>query len=302
MAKQQHNAQANEPLGKGELPICGIIMPIGGMPPDYDASHWTDVRKVIDSAIVKADMRPQIVSESFESDVIQKRIIHNLYNNPVVVCDVSGLNPNVMFELGMRLTFKKPVVIITDDIDAIPFDTNVIEHLPYPKGLHFHEINSFIDSLSSKILHLRQKYSNGTFKSFIEDFGTFQVLEPTEEVVGTDQLILEKLSALDRRVSSFYHSDGPRFSFESIASNDRVYPRYSLLRIEIPMNIEKAEEFYSEVERLFPNRISSVDMTDEGHAVVRIRFGRVNAKDRDEIERSVLTHLSIPDMTTLAWE
>lgn len=181
-------------------PVCGIIMPIAAMPPKYDAAHWIDVRRVIDAAIIKADMTPQIVSDSFEGDVIQRRIINNLYDNPVVVCDVSGLNPNVMFELGMRITFKQPVVIITDDYATIPFDTKVIEHLGYPRDLHIHHTTDFIEKLADRIKRLHDQKKSETFKSFIEEFGTFEVLEPTKTVVPAEQLILDRLDRIERNM------------------------------------------------------------------------------------------------------
>ncbi|KAA9018271.1 hypothetical protein [Sphingobium limneticum] len=182
-------------------PVCGIIMPIAAMPPKYDAAHWIDVRRVIDAAIIKADMTPQIVSDSFEGDVIQRRIINNLYDNPVVVCDVSGVNPNVMFELGMRITFKQPVVIITDDYDTIPFDTKVIEHLGYPRDLHIHHTTDFIEKLADRIQRLHEQKKSDTFTSFIEEFGTFEVLEPTKKVVPAEQLILDRLTQIEARLS-----------------------------------------------------------------------------------------------------
>jgi len=181
----------------GAKETCGIIMPISAMPPKYDAAHWNDVKKVIHKAITDAGMYPQIVSDDFESDVIQRRIIKNLYENPVVVCDVSGLNPNVMFELGMRITFKKPVIIITDDIGSIPFDTRVIEHVSYPAGLHIHETNFFISTLTKKIINIHNNYINNKFRSFIEDFGTFETLEPKNEYVGIERIISDKFAELE---------------------------------------------------------------------------------------------------------
>jgi hypothetical protein len=64
--------------------------------------------------------------------VTQKRIVQNIYDNEMVICDVSAKNPNVMFELGMRLAFDKPAIIIKDDKTNYSFDTAPIEHLEYP--------------------------------------------------------------------------------------------------------------------------------------------------------------------------
>ena len=71
------------------------------------------------------------------------RIIENIYSSDIVICDVSCKNANVMFELGMRLAFDKPTIIIKDDSTGYSFDTSLIEHLEYPRDLRFTSIIKF---------------------------------------------------------------------------------------------------------------------------------------------------------------
>ncbi len=114
---------------------CGLVMPISALD-DCSEQHWADVRQILFEALEAVGFEAQLVSEADDVGVIHKRIVQNLYDNPIVVCDVSGKNPNVMFELGMRIAFDKPVVIIKDDQTAYSFDTRPIEHIPYPRDLH----------------------------------------------------------------------------------------------------------------------------------------------------------------------
>ncbi|WP_052027679.1 hypothetical protein [Sphingobium sp. ba1] len=252
-------------------PICGIIMPIAAMPPKYDASHWIDVRRVIDAAIIKADMTPQIVSDSFEGDVIQRRIINNLYDNPVVVCDVSGLNPNVMFELGMRITFKQPVVIITDDYDTIPFDTRVIEHLGYPQDLHIHHTTDFIEKLADRIKRLHEQKISATFTSFIEEFGTFEVLEPSKKVVPAEQLILDRLTQIEARLS---RSSEIRMMAElhrrshSIVDSENALVDYKFI-FKRHVSMEQITEVSDYLRRTYRGSPSIID-NKNGHFIVSI--------------------------------
>jgi hypothetical protein len=102
--------------------------------------HWEDVKDILIQAIESAGFEADLVSETKETTIIHKTIIHNLYNNPIVVCDVSGKNPNVMFELGIRLTFDKPTVVVKDDQINYSFDMSPIEHLTYPRDLRFNQI------------------------------------------------------------------------------------------------------------------------------------------------------------------
>lgn len=274
---------------------CGIIMPIAGMPPVYDAKHWSDVRKVIDAAIQKADMVPQIVSDSFESDVIQRRIISNLYENPVVVCDVSGLNPNVMFELGMRLTFKMPVVIITDDYATIPFDTKVIEHLGYPRDLRIHETNEFIDKLADRIKLLHKQKTEDTFVSFIEAFGTFEVLEPTKKVVESDQFILDEMKELSRAVRSLTEKRG--YSWHPEAQVPALAVRYFDIRLNAGAGELVAKNITRVLMHNFPQLNTEVRRGKLGEITVRVNAGVSGQEQRLAFAKDVM-HLLNDDLMT----
>jgi hypothetical protein len=50
------------------------------------------------------------------------------------VVDVTGLNPNVLYELGVAHAFHRPVVLIVDEPNAIPFDTRSEAHVVLPGG------------------------------------------------------------------------------------------------------------------------------------------------------------------------
>ena len=129
---------------------CGIIMPLSAID-GCTEEHWRDVEKILVEVIKDCGFEPNLVSNSNESGIIQNFIIQNLYSNEIVVCDVSGKNPNVMFELGIRLAFDKPTIIIKDDVTDYSFYTSPIRHIGYPRDLHFHKINEFKKQLSASI-------------------------------------------------------------------------------------------------------------------------------------------------------
>src|SRR5262245_51569427 len=135
------------PMAPDNKPTCGLVMPISaidGLPKE----HWIEVLAILSDSIETAGFVPNLVRNADEVGVIQKRIIQNLYDNPIAVVDVSAKNPNVMFELGMRLAFDKPTIIVKDDKTAYSFDTAPIEHLPYPR---FAQIAEFKAKLTEKI-------------------------------------------------------------------------------------------------------------------------------------------------------
>lgn len=176
--------------------VCGIVMPISeieGLP----KSHWDEVYTIISDSIESAGFTPNLVSNSEDIGVIQKRIVQNLYENPIVVCDVSAKNPNVMFELGLRLAFDKPTIIIKDDKTSYSFDTSPIEHLEYPRDLRFSKIKDFGDKLASKIESTYQKsVSDKDYSTFLKHFGTFKVAKIETEEVTKEDLLMEEMKSI----------------------------------------------------------------------------------------------------------
>ena len=180
----------------GDGTVCGIIMPISEID-GCSERHWLDVKSIISSAIVQAGFTPNLVSDANESGVIQQRIIENLYSNELVVCDVSAKSPNCMFELGMRLAFDRPTIIVKDNKTPFSFDTSVIEHILYPRDLNFFEIKNFTVILTEKIKSTYSKAREDKhYSTFLSHFGAYKTQQLREIKVTPEYKLL--LQILDR--------------------------------------------------------------------------------------------------------
>jgi len=69
------------------------------------------------------------------SDIIQATIINDLLDADMVVADITDHNPNVLFELGIRMTTKKPTLIIKSKDTEKIFDIDVIRYCDYDQNL-----------------------------------------------------------------------------------------------------------------------------------------------------------------------
>lgn len=184
----------------GQKEVCGVVMPISAIDGCSEV-HWLEIREIIFDAIEQSGFTPNLVSDADDVGVIQKRIIQNLYDNPIVVCDVSGKNPNVMFELGMRLAFDKPTIIVKDDQTSYSFDTSAIEHIEYPRDLRFQKIVEFKEKLSLKIkATLEASKRNGEYTTFLKHFGEFQVAKIDKKEVSGQEYIIEELKSLRHEI------------------------------------------------------------------------------------------------------
>lgn len=181
-------------------PVCGLVMPISSIG-GCTEQHWTDVKAILFDVIESAEFDPNLVSDADDAGIIQQRIIQNLYDNPIVICDVSAKNPNVMFELGLRLAFDKPTIIVKDDTTDYSFDTAPIEHLEYPRDLRFNKIVAFKDKLKTKITGTHKKATEDpSYTTFLKHFNMITVAKLESKEVSKNDYMLQEIKEELRRL------------------------------------------------------------------------------------------------------
>ncbi len=234
---------------------CGIIMPISEHP-DYPANHWNDVLNVLNEAISETSFKPNLVSNDEAIGLIHERIVTNIYNNQMIVCDVSSKNPNVMFELGLRLAFDKPVIIIKDDKTSYSFDTGNIEHINYPSSLRFSVIVAFKKELAKKIdATYKRATETINFSPFLKSFGKTIIPAKIEGGEITEsKFIIDQLAELkdDFRRIAFNLQKQPVSGLDPLRNTTRAYVR-DAFRESINVNGIGARE---EVEELVVARMA----------------------------------------------
>lgn len=173
---------------------CGLVMPISAMD-GILASHWQDVKAIVIDAL--PDWNVSLVSDGDDAGVIQQRIVERLYKDDMVIVDVSARNPNVMFELGMRLAFDKPTVIVKDEVTIYPFDVAPNEFVDYPRDLRFQKIVEFQKRLAMKV----EATARPGHITYLKNFGPFKIAKIETQEVAADSLILERLDRLEGMIA-----------------------------------------------------------------------------------------------------
>ena len=110
---------------------CFVIMPFGG---SFDTYH----DNLICPAIEDAKLHPIRGDDCNKPGVIAEQIWSNIREASLCIADITGRNPNVMYELGLAHALKKPVIIITQDSKIgngskhkVPFDISHFRHIIY---------------------------------------------------------------------------------------------------------------------------------------------------------------------------
>jgi len=108
----------------GDAPVCFIAMPFTERDPAHPQGFFDEVLgAVLTPAIVKAGFEVRTAKRQ-GSDVIQRTIVNELLDADLVVVDLTEHNPNVLFELGMRLHSKLPTALVRATGTGAIFDVD----------------------------------------------------------------------------------------------------------------------------------------------------------------------------------
>jgi hypothetical protein len=103
---------------------CFVISPFGGWHDDYH-------REIFCSAIESAGLEPTRADDLFRSSNIVHDIWHFVSSSRVMLADLTGKNPNVFYELGLAHAARKPVLLVTQTMDDVPFDLRALRVITY---------------------------------------------------------------------------------------------------------------------------------------------------------------------------
>lgn len=119
---------------------CFIIMPFSKTKTKSGDLNYHELEFIYTNVIKRAveelrdDEKPFFSSVTrYDSKVgsIISGIVNTLNDADLVIADLTGLNHNVMYELGVRHTLKRGTIIVTQDIDTLPSDLRDYFFIPY---------------------------------------------------------------------------------------------------------------------------------------------------------------------------
>ena len=108
-----------------EPALVSVMMP-------FDAA-FTSVYDSLKATVESVGRRCRRADEIWENPAIIQDIVSLIDRSRVVVCDCTGRNPNVFYEIGIAHTLGREVILITQNEADIPFD---LRHLRYVRYLN----------------------------------------------------------------------------------------------------------------------------------------------------------------------
>jgi hypothetical protein len=103
---------------------CFVISPFGGW---HDEYH----REIFCAAIESVGLEPTRADDLFRSSNIVSDIWHLVSSAKVMLADLTGKNANVFYELGLAHAARKPVLLVTQTMEDVPFDLRALRVITY---------------------------------------------------------------------------------------------------------------------------------------------------------------------------
>src|SRR4030095_16737329 len=107
-AKPAPAAEAASGSTTEQRKTCFVVMPMSDVE-GYAPGHWDRVyEEVFKPACEQAGFHPDRAHTKKGTAIIMADVLLRLHRADMVLCDMSALRPNVMFELGLRQAFDQP--------------------------------------------------------------------------------------------------------------------------------------------------------------------------------------------------
>lgn len=104
---------------------CFVMMPFAAPVGDYYATIYEPAIKKAGITPVRAD------ADIFGTGKIIDQIWSGINSARVLVAELTGRNPNVLYELGLAHALKKPVVLVSSNEGDVPFDVRHVRVIYY---------------------------------------------------------------------------------------------------------------------------------------------------------------------------
>ena len=94
---------------------------------EFVAVYTQFIKPLLEDVGFKVDRADDIESQQN----ILRDVVEKIDTSDLIVADLTSANPNVFYELGLAHALKKPVILMTQSIDDLPFDLKSYRHLEY---------------------------------------------------------------------------------------------------------------------------------------------------------------------------
>lgn len=205
--KKNQSTDTDQPVKR-----CFVITPIGEKNSPVNRSAMGLIDSVIRPVFSERGYDVKAAHEIADPGSINHQIINRLLEDDYAVANLTGLNPNVMYELAVRHAVKKPLICLAEHGTTLPFDIKDERTIFYHNDMQ--GVQDIVPHLKKMIeaIDKQWKADNPITRGSV----TFEV-ESTTVKKTEFEVIMKRLDEMQR---IFQSSQGSYDPFKSINTND----------------------------------------------------------------------------------
>lgn len=186
-----------------------IVTPIGG--DNSGVRRATDglIKSVLEPVLIKYGYVSKASHQENDLGSITVKIIKHLLEDDLVIVNLSHLNANVMYELGIRHATGKPVILISDSETDLPFDTKDQRTIFYSNDMMGGiELANRLEAIIGDDNKLKNNEGNPIFMAAHESVVNRAIMEKVNnsgvrpEEKNLVELVLSKMEKFEKNLSN----------------------------------------------------------------------------------------------------
>jgi hypothetical protein len=225
-------AKKAEPKAK----TCFIITPIG--------ADNSDVRRHADG-VIKSVINPILCEEFDFEDVkaaheistsgsINNQLMGRILDDDLVIANLTGTNPNVMYEVAVRHATAKPIIHICEEGTKLPFDIIDQRTIFYTDDmLGVEELKNNLKAMVADAINVKEFKDNPIYNATKNKMIIESIANDPDK--GFEKLLLDKITNLEERISV------------STFSRPLFNKNFQKLKLRFPLSIKNIEEVQEDV-------------------------------------------------------
>ena len=160
---------------------------------------------IISPTLRSARYEPRRADTTLDQRAVMNDVIEGLQTANLVIADLTGRNANVFYELGIAHVLQKPVIILAQDKEDIPFDLSAYRTLIYSIGLAAKPTLRIEEDLSGPLRLLLDATARGevTFRNPFTDFASAGPEAPATPAAEETEGVLDTLLRLQEDTPKF---------------------------------------------------------------------------------------------------
>ena len=158
----------------------------------------------------------------------------------MALCDLSNRNPNVLYELGLRQAYDKPVVLVQDEKTPRIFDVSGINTVQYSSERLFENVMEAREKITDALISTR----DGKVNSIVKIVGAESASMKTGEVSQEDRMevMLNSIMSEIKEIRNTTDRISYLKNYETTVST--IHPENFTFNFEEPTNLDKSKNIW----------------------------------------------------------